>query len=59
LITEKRICDLIDEIWRKGVTGSGEISSIIEREHGIEVPPHIIAEYKYRERRRRFLAEAE
>jgi hypothetical protein len=56
---EKRVCDLIDKIRKNGVTSSTEISRIIERDNGIEVPPHTIAEYKYRERRRRFLGEAE
>jgi methyl coenzyme M reductase alpha subunit len=59
LIPEKRVCDLIDEIRRKGVASSSEISRVLERDNGIEVPPHIIAEYKYRERRRRFLGESE
>jgi methyl coenzyme M reductase alpha subunit len=59
LIPEKRVCELIDEIRRNGVTGSDEISGILERAHGIEVPPHIVAEYRYRERKRRFLAGAE
>jgi hypothetical protein len=48
LIPEKRVCDIIDEIRRNGVKLSAEISRIIEQAHGIEVPPHIIAEYKYR-----------
>jgi hypothetical protein len=56
LIPEKRVCGLIDEIRRNGVTGSSEISSILEQAHHVEVPPHIVAEYRYRERKRRFLA---
>jgi hypothetical protein len=51
LIPEKRVFGLIDEILRKGVTGSSEISRIIERNNGIEIPPHFIAEYNYRKRR--------
>jgi hypothetical protein len=50
LIPEKQICDLVDEIQRNGVTLSSEISRILESVHGIEVPPHFIAEYKYRKR---------
>jgi hypothetical protein len=50
LILEKQVCDRIDEIWRNGVTLSSEISRSIEREHGIEIPPHFIAEYNYRKR---------
>jgi hypothetical protein len=56
---DERICKLIDEIWRNGVTRSSEISRVIARDNGIEVSPHIIAEYQYRERRRRFLGETE
>jgi hypothetical protein len=56
---DERICKLIDEIWRNGVTRSSEISRAIERDNNIKVPPHTIAEYIYRERRRRFLAETE
>jgi hypothetical protein len=50
LIPEKQVCGLIDETLRSGVTSSGKISEIIERKNGIEVPPHFIAEYKYRKR---------
>jgi hypothetical protein len=35
LIPEKQVCDLIDAIWKSGVTGSREISRIIERDNGI------------------------
>ncbi|MDR1508096.1 MAG: hypothetical protein LBS53_00480 [Synergistaceae bacterium] len=56
---EERTCKLIDEIRKNGVTGSSEISRVIKRDNGVEVPPHVIAEYMYRERRRRYLAEAE
>jgi methyl coenzyme M reductase alpha subunit len=56
---DERTREFIDEIRRNGVTGSSEISRIIERDNGIEVPPHIIAEYKYREQRRRFLGTTE
>lgn len=50
MITEKRVCELIDEIRRNGVTLSSEISRILERDHGIEIPPHFISEYNYRKR---------
>jgi hypothetical protein len=35
---------------RNGITSSAEMSRILERAHSIEVPPHFIAEYKYRKR---------
>jgi hypothetical protein len=50
LIPEKRVCGLIDGILRNGVTNSSEISRIIERDNGIEIPPHFISEYNYRKR---------
>jgi hypothetical protein len=33
-----------------GVMSSSEISEILEQDNGIGVPPHFIAEYKYRKR---------
>jgi hypothetical protein len=54
---DERICTLIDEILRSGITSSSEISRIIERDNGIEVPPHFIAEYKYRKRHNEVIRE--
>jgi hypothetical protein len=47
---DERIRELIDESLRKGITRSTELSDILERDNGIEIPPHFIAEYKYRKR---------
>ncbi|MDR2782392.1 MAG: hypothetical protein LBB48_00865 [Treponema sp.] len=33
------------------MTSSSEISRVIKRDNGFEIPPHIIAEYKYRKQR--------
>jgi hypothetical protein len=49
--------ELIDEMLRNGVTSSSKISRVIERDNGIEVPPHTIAEYKYRKRRNQEIME--
>jgi hypothetical protein len=50
LVPEKQVCELIDAIWKSGVKSSSEISRVIERNNGIEILPHFIAEYKYRKR---------
>jgi hypothetical protein len=47
---DEDICKLIDESLRKGIMRSTELSDIIERDHGIEIPPHFISEYNYRKR---------
>jgi hypothetical protein len=46
---DERTCKLIDELLRKGIARSTELSDILERDHGIEVPPHFISEYKFKE----------
>lgn len=40
---------LLDEIIRKGITFSSEQSEILWQDYGIDIPPHILAEYKYHE----------
>jgi hypothetical protein len=35
---------------RSGIRSSDRQSEILKRDHGIKIPPHIIAEYKYRKR---------
>jgi hypothetical protein len=47
---DKQIREHIDKMLRNGVTLSSEISRIIERDNGIEIPPHFISEYNYRKR---------
>jgi hypothetical protein len=47
---DKEICKIIDELLRKGVKRITELSDILERDHGIEIPPHFISEYNYRKR---------
>jgi hypothetical protein len=52
--TENQITDEIAAIIRKmernGINSSGPQSDILKREYGIDIPPHIIAEYFYRAR---------
>jgi hypothetical protein len=40
----------IREMERNGIRSSDEQSKILKREYGIDIPPHFIAEYKYRKR---------
>jgi hypothetical protein len=42
------VSELIRGMERNGIKFSGEQSEILKREHGIDIPPHFIAEYKYR-----------
>jgi hypothetical protein len=44
---DERTCELIDEMLRNGMTRSTELSDILERDHGIRLEPHFIAEYKF------------
>jgi hypothetical protein len=41
---------LIREMERNGVKFSDDQSEILKREHGIDIPSHFIAEYKYRKK---------
>jgi hypothetical protein len=49
MYTDERICKIIDELLRKGITRTTELSDILERDHGIRLEPHIISEYKFME----------
>ena len=44
---------VIEEMEHKGIYSTVEMSKIFEREHGINIAPHIISELKYRECRER------
>jgi ferritin-like protein len=46
---DERTRELIDEMLRKGITHSTELSDMLERDHGIRLEPHFIAEYKFLE----------
>jgi hypothetical protein len=46
---DERTRGLIDEMLRKGITRSTELSEILERDHGIMLEPHFISEYKFLE----------
>jgi DNA invertase Pin-like site-specific DNA recombinase len=49
LITTE-IAAIIGEMERNGIRSSSRQSKILKRDHGIEIPPHFITEYKYRKR---------
>jgi hypothetical protein len=40
----------IREMERNGIRSLSRQSEILKRDHGVEIPPHFIAEYKYRKR---------
>jgi hypothetical protein len=44
------LIELIKEMERNGIKFSSEQSDILKRDHGIDIPPHFIAEYKYRKK---------
>jgi hypothetical protein len=44
------IAAIIRELERSGIKFSSEQSDILKRDHSIDIPPHFIAEYKYRKR---------
>jgi hypothetical protein len=46
---DEQACKLIDELLRKGITRTTELSDILKQEHGIKVEPHFISEYKHKE----------
>ena len=48
-ITEE-IVAIIRELERNGIKSSDEQSDVLKRDHGIDIPSHFIAEYKYRKR---------
>jgi hypothetical protein len=39
---------------REGTTKTDEQTEIINKEYGIEVPPHIVTELKYRDRMKHY-----
>jgi hypothetical protein len=43
---------LIDEMVRNGITHNLEQSEILREIMGVEVPPHLIAEYKCRKKKK-------
>jgi hypothetical protein len=44
------LCERIREMERSGIRSRNRQSEILKREHSVEIPPRIIAEYKYRKR---------
>ena len=40
----------IGKMERNGIRSSDEQAIILKRDHGVDIPPHFIAEYKYRRR---------
>jgi hypothetical protein len=53
-ISEEKLLDIIHKLIRDGITKSTEQSKIIEKEYGVEIAPHIVAELKYRDRIKRY-----
>ena len=49
LITPE-VTAIIRELGRNGIKSSDEQSDILKRDHGIDIPSHFIAEYKYRKK---------
>ena len=48
---DKQSIEIIEEMIRKGIMSTVEMSEILEREHGIKIAPHLISEYLFRARR--------
>jgi hypothetical protein len=44
------VIERIREMERGGIKLSNRQTEILKREHGVDIPPHFIAEYKYRKR---------
>jgi hypothetical protein len=44
------IAAIISELECDGIKLSSRQSDILKREYGIDIPPHFIAEYKYRKK---------
>jgi hypothetical protein len=55
---DKKVCGLIEELTRQGITQSLKQTEALERDHGIRVPPHVLAEYKYHEKKAAFYERA-
>lgn len=52
---DKKICELIDKMMRQGITRGTDLSEVLEKDHGIKIPPHFLAEYKYRKRKTQYI----
>jgi hypothetical protein len=44
------LIERIREMERNGIKFSDQQSEILKRDHGIDIPSHFIAEYKYRKK---------
>jgi hypothetical protein len=53
-ISDKKLLEIIHKLIRGGITKTDEQTEIINKEYGIEVPPHIVTELKYRDRMKRY-----
>jgi hypothetical protein len=51
-VTFKKISQLITDMAWNGIARSLEQTHILKCEHGIEVAPHILAEFKYHKRKK-------
>jgi hypothetical protein len=49
-ISDEKLLDIIRKLIRDGVTKTDEQTKITNKEYGIEIKPHIVAELKYRDR---------
>ena len=48
---DKYNIELIEEMVRKGIMSTVEISEILEREFDVKIAPHFISEHLFHERR--------
>jgi hypothetical protein len=53
VILEKRVSHIIIDMAQNGITLSLEKVRILKQKHGIEIAPHILAEFKYHKRKGR------
>jgi hypothetical protein len=53
-ISNEKLLDIIHKLIREGITETDEQTEIINKEYGIEVPPHIVTEIKYRDKTKRW-----
>jgi hypothetical protein len=54
IIPNEDLFELIMGLEQKGVTHASAQSEILAREHGIEIKPHLLSEFRYRESMKRF-----
>ena len=47
---DKQSIEIIEEMIRKGIMSTVEMSEILEKDHGIKISPHLISEYLFRAR---------